>query len=122
MNKYYGTEILISAATAQNLDNQFTLREVDLVRVKGKKQPLVIYELLGEGEPDAEIARFLTIYQEGRSQFRSRQFKGSAVAFAQALELRPQDIPSRHYLERSQEFQINPPEPDWQAVRVMQDK
>jgi adenylate cyclase len=122
LNKYYGTEILISAATAQNLDNQFVLREVDLVRVKGKKQPLVIYELLGEGEPDAEIARFLTIYEEGRSQFRSRQFRESAAAFAKALELRPQDIPSRHFLERAQEFQITPPKPDWQGVRVMQEK
>jgi adenylate cyclase len=122
LNKYYGTEILISSATAQNLDNRFVLREVDLVRVKGKKQPLVIYELLGEGEPDAEVAMFLTIYEEGRSQFRSRQFGESAVAFAKALDLRPQDIPSRHFLERAQEFQINPPGPDWQGVRVMQEK
>ena len=49
LNKFYGTSILISSSTAQALDGQFVLQEVDLVQVKGKAQALTIFELLGEG-------------------------------------------------------------------------
>jgi len=48
LNKYYGTDIIISGFTAEALNGEFLLRELDLVRVKGKKQPVAIYELLGK--------------------------------------------------------------------------
>jgi adenylate cyclase len=122
LNKYYGTDILISEGTARGLNGDFILREVDLVRVKGKMQPLTIYELLGEGTPEPELARFLPVYQEGRRLFMDRRFQESAAAFARALELRPQDLPSRNYLEMSQKYQETPPPPDWQGVRVHEAK
>ena len=59
LNKYYGTNILISDTTAQAVENGFILRDVDLVRVKGKAQGVRIHELIGEGQPDPELARFL---------------------------------------------------------------
>ena len=47
LNRMYRTEILIGQTTAELAGNDFVLREVDTVRVKGRKQPLHIYELLG---------------------------------------------------------------------------
>lgn len=122
LTKYYGTDILISGATVQALDGNFILREVDLVRVKGKAQPLTIYQLLGEGTPEPDLARFLEIYHQGRELFRHRQFQESAAAFAEALELQPEDIPSRHYLELSDKLLAEPPGPDWTPVRTMEKK
>jgi len=122
LNKYYGTDILISEGTARGLNGDFILREVDLVRVKGKMHPLTIFELLGEGTPEPELARFLTVYQEGRALFLDRNFAESARAFTRALELRPQDLPSRNYLELSQKYQETPPPPDWQGVRIHEAK
>jgi len=122
LNKYYGTDILISEGTARSLNGDFLLREVDLVRVKGKMQPLTIYELLGEGTPEPEVARFLEVYREGRVLFLDRRFQESAAAFVRALELRPQDLPSRNYLELSQKYQEAPPPPDWQGVRIHEAK
>ena len=52
LNKFYGTEILVAGATVSDLGPGFYFREVDLVRVKGKKHPITIYEILGEGEPE----------------------------------------------------------------------
>jgi adenylate cyclase len=49
LNKYYGTEILVSAATAQHLENNFYFREVDLVRVKGKNIPSPSTRSWGKG-------------------------------------------------------------------------
>jgi adenylate cyclase len=122
LTKHYGSDILISAATAEALEGQFILREVDLVRVKGKTRPLVIYELLGEGTPDPELAQFLEFYREGRGLYRDRQFRESAVAFARALELRPEDLPSRTYLELSEKYLLSPPGRHWEPVRTMQQK
>ena len=122
LNKYYGTAILISSATSQRLDGQFVLREVDLVRVKGKAQELTIFELLAEGDPDPDLAEFLDLYRRGRTLFCDRHWQESAAAFAAALKLRPEDLPSQNYLELSEKYQLTPPGPDWTPVRTMQAK
>ncbi len=122
LNKYYGTSILISSSTAQALDGQFVLREVDLVQVKGKAQALTIFELLGEGTPEPDLATFLGVYNQGRTFFRERRWRESAGAFNEALNLRPQDIPCKNYLGLSEEYCLSPPGPDWTPVRVMESK
>ncbi|MEW6388472.1 MAG: adenylate/guanylate cyclase domain-containing protein [Thermodesulfobacteriota bacterium] len=122
LNKYYGTEILITAATAQALSGQFILKEVDLVKVKGKTQPIAIHELLGEGPADPDLARFLEIYHQGLSLFRDRRWQESAAAFTAALELRPQDVHLRNYLELAEKHRTTPPAPDWAPVTAMDQK
>ncbi len=122
LNKYYGTSILISSSTARVLDGQFVLREVDLVRVKGKAQALTIFELLGEGTPEPDLAAFLEVYNQGLTFFRERRWQESAEAFTAALNLRPQDTPSKNYLELSEKYRLTPPGPDWTPVRVMESK
>ena len=122
LNKYYGTSILISSSTAHALDGQFVIREVDLVRVKGKAQALTIFELLGEGSPEPDLAAFLEVYNQGLTFFRERRWQESAGAFTAALNLRPQDTPSKNYLELSEKYRLTPPGPDWTPVRVMESK
>ncbi len=122
LNKYYGTDILISAHTAQALDTKFILQEVDLVQVKGKKQPLAIYELLGEGSPEPHLAQFLEAYHEGLKLFRSRAWEESAQAFAAAGRLHPKDRHVERYLKLIEQFQVNPPGSDWQGVTVLETK
>ena len=122
LNKFYGTEILISEATARQLDNGFTLREVDLVRVKGKKQPIAIYELLKEGPPEGKLASFLEYYLEGLALFRDRQWGPALEAFRAATNLNPHDNLCAHYLQVTQKFQQTPPGPDWDGVTTMAEK
>ncbi len=122
LNKFYGTSILISSSTAQALDGQFVLQEVDLVQVKGKAQALTIFELLGEGAPEPDVAAFLEVYNQGLTFFRERRWRESAGAFTEALNLRPQDTPSKNYLELSEKFCLSPPSPEWTPVRVMDSK
>src|SRR5574341_1368152 len=74
LNKYYGTSILISQTTADALANGFILRDVDQVRVKGKAQVARIYELLGEGEPDPDLARYLELYHRALALYREGRF------------------------------------------------
>lgn len=122
LNKYYGTEILISAATAQHLDNGFYFREVDLVRVKGKKHPIAIYEVLGEGTPEENLARFLELYAKGLAMFRKRQFAQAQEALQEAQKLKPHDALCGHYLTWTEKFRENPPGEDWDGITTMAEK
>lgn len=122
LNKYYGTDILVSAYTALALNDNFILQEVDLVRVKGKKQPLAIYELLGEGTPDPQLARFLEFYHSGLKLFRARAWQESADALTRARDLQPTNRQVQRYLNLVEKFQIDPPGPEWQGVTVMESK
>ncbi|MFA4902593.1 MAG: adenylate/guanylate cyclase domain-containing protein [Desulfobaccales bacterium] len=122
LNKYYGTSILISQATAASLGNDFILKDVDRVRVKGKAQAARIYALLGEGEPGPELARYLDLYHRALAFFREGRFAESLTAFGQVLEVRPGDAACQRYAALAQKYLENPPGPDWEAVTVMDGK
>src|SRR5262249_32769271 len=59
-NKLYGSRILISANTAALVQDKFWLRQVDVLRVKGKKEPMAVYELLAQRTTDDQRYRELT--------------------------------------------------------------
>jgi adenylate cyclase len=122
LNKYYGTSILISDFTAKALDNGFIIRDVDLVRVKGKVKGVRIHELLGEGEPDPELAHFLELYHRALGLYREKRFAESVAVFAQTLELRPGDATCQRYITLAQKHHETPPADDWEAVTIMDGK
>jgi adenylate cyclase len=122
LNKYYGTNILISQNTASALGNDFILCDVDLVKVKGKAQAARIYELLGEGEPDPALAHYLELYHQALALYRGGRFAESLTAFGQVLEVRPGDAACRRYIALAERNQETPPGPDWEPVTVMDGK
>jgi adenylate cyclase len=122
LNKYYGTNILISETTAKAVNGSFILRDVDQVRVKGKAHAARIYELLGEGEPDPELARYLELYHQALGLYREKRFADSLAAFARTLEVRPGDAACQRYMTLAQKHHETPPSDEWEAVTVMDGK
>jgi len=122
LNKFYGTEIIISNATGQALDQEFILRELDLVRVRGKKKPVAIYELLGLAPADSDLAEFLHLFHQGLKLFRERQWDESITLLKKARWLRPQDHHCQRYVTLAQQYQVDPPGPDWEGVASMEKK
>jgi adenylate cyclase len=122
LNKYYGTSIIVSSFTAAALDEQFILRELDLVRVKGKQKPVAIYELMGKAPAPPGLEKFLTLYHQGLQGLRERRWDDSVEALTLAARLRPQDHHCARYLVLAQQYQVEPPGPDWQGLSVMRDK
>ena len=122
LNKYYGTSILISDSTAKALGNGFILRDMDMVRVKGKVKGVRIHELLGEGEPDPEMAHFLELYHRALALYREKHFAESLAVFAQTLEVRPGDATCQRYITLAQKHHETPPADDWEAVTIMDGK
>jgi len=116
-NKEYDTSIMISEATWDLVSEKVVVRELDRIRVVGKRKPVRIYELLGMagGVLPVEPA-FLEAYTGALAAFKERRWAESIEQFQKALKLKPGDKPSVTYIERAKVFQIMPPPPDWEGV------
>jgi len=117
LNKVYGTEIIIGENTARLVEQAFRLRELDMVRVKGRTQVVHIYELIGKAGATLSPAhdQALWAYAEALEAYRKGMWTEALALFQQALGLRPEDGPSRTLSRRCLEYRDTPPEP-WDGV------
>src|SRR6185369_8942187 len=126
MNKEYGTSILVSESCYKAAKSaEFVFRELDLIRVKGKLQPVTIYELVGrEGEiaHDPGTRELLERFAQARSLYCNRSWEQAQHAFETLLAKWPEDGPSRTYWKRCQEYLFEEPPHAWDGVFVMTSK
>ncbi len=120
-NKQYGTEILLSEATYRRLDQTFLIRELDQVQVRGRAQPVIIYELLGPW-PDTGLPPWMRLFAEGRASYLERQWRQAAAQFQEVFSLKPEDPPTKLYLKRCDKYLQKPPPPDWKGVYILENK
>ncbi|MFQ5817905.1 MAG: CHASE2 domain-containing protein [Terriglobia bacterium] len=116
LNKLYGTQILVGPATYAAVRERFRLREIDRVRVRGRTQPLTVYELLGRLEQPLPEEAWLAAFAEGLAAYRRREWAAAAEAFAAARARNPADACAEFYLSRAQQFAENPPPEEWEGV------
>lgn len=123
VNKIFGTEIIIGMTTFQDVGNAFVVRELDILRVKGKKDPVTVYELVGkQGEVTLQEIDLINKFQEGLLRYRERAFDKAVDSFRRTLSSFPHDGPSGEYLRRCQEFLRIPPAKDWSGVFTIEHK
>jgi adenylate cyclase len=116
-NKEYDTSIMISEATWTLVEGKFAVRELDRIRVVGKRNAVKIYELLSAaGQPLPMDQAFLDRYAAALAVFRTKKWSDSIDAFEHALKLRPEDRPCQIYIERARAFMYTPPPADWEGV------
>lgn len=122
--KQYGTKILISEFTVRKLQGTYRKREIDLVVVKGKTEPVSIYEILAyhTEETFPHITEVLELFKDGLAAYRARRWDQAIKLFGEALALNPNDKPSKLYIERAEHLKANPPPDDWAGVWVMESK
>ena len=122
ITKEYQTQIVISENTFTQVASQFVCRELDKIKVKGKHEPVKIYELLDEITAKSKYEALLTEFDYAMDAYRSQDWREAAARFGQMLGVYPDDGPTRLFLQRSLEFLENAPEPDWDGVYVMKSK
>ncbi len=123
LNKYYGTNILISQYTYHSACDKIEARMIDVVAVKGKKNGVLVYELLGEkGCLSEAYIKVLDIYNNGVSEYMGRNWQRALSCFDSVLKLWPDDKPARILHKRCGEFIENPPPDSWDGVIVMSEK
>jgi adenylate cyclase len=129
LNKDYGTHVLVNETTfAAAKDDGFLFRELDLIRVKGKLQPVTIYELIGRatenstyGTPD-EVRQRLELFRQAHELYCKRRWEDAQKSFHAILDKWPDDGPSRAYWKRCQEYLFDEPPSGWDGVFTMTHK
>lgn len=107
--KIYGSKILISAGTRELLQGQILCRPIDLVRVKGKQQPVEVFEpLLSEATNDPELMQWQQVIKD----YRRRDFDTAKNELLVLNRKSPQPL-YLLYLERIEQFILDPPPSDW---------
>jgi adenylate cyclase len=115
--KTYGCRLILSEKTYELLSD-LPCVPIDMIRVKGKQQPVTIFtplKVFSEGQPDADVA------QKIRQAFNAylQQYWEDAIAQFSSL-------PNRHlgelYVNRCRQFKDRPPPLDWDGVYTMESK
>ncbi len=123
INKQYGTRIIISEFTrAQISEDEFLFREIDWVKVKGKNEPVRIFELMDMGETTAEQKAQVQHFNSGFNFYHEMQFEKATEEFNAALKVNAADLTSQLYIKRCQDYIKQPPEKNWDGVFTMTTK
>jgi len=115
-------DVLVGQRVAELIRDEFNLRSVALVQVKGKTQPVEIFALVGAKLLQTEFLERLATYEEGFRTFRERDFTQAKILFSQFLAFYPDDSLAKMYLDRALEYEERPPDAAWNAVEVFKKK
>jgi adenylate cyclase len=118
INKFYGTEIIVSESTLDDSKDKYIFRELDFLVVKGKSKPIKIFELIGYNneQVDSIWLKIIPMFNSGLLLYRIREFYEAKKIFEQIVSIKPDDKPSLLYIQRCDEFINNPPDQNWQGI------
>ncbi len=124
LTRVYGVDILVGPTVSELVRDEFYLRSVARVQVKGKSLPVETFTLLGarNEDVDLELLKWVESYEEGILKFRDRDFTQAKILFSRFLEFYPDDFLAKMYLERALEYEQQPPDEAWNAVEVFKKK
>ncbi len=117
LNTHYGTVILISESTKNEIGDSFVTRPIDHVRLKGKKESVLIFEVLGE--KDYLMSPAEEAFCDGLEAYRKRDFAGAAEIFKTGAE---HDPVSNYFMMRCNNFINNPLASDWNGIWIWEEK
>jgi adenylate cyclase len=118
LNRIYGTSIIASASIVERANEAFDFRFLDVVAVKGKSDPITIYELLGTKGALERCRQVISTYETAFSAYAAGNFERALTA----LQENASDPPSTALSERCKAFLQVPPAGDWRGVYISASK
>ena len=122
LNRQYGTSIIVSEAVHDQVGNDFVMRPVDIVAVKGRNVGIRIYELLGtltdnRAPQSTDLDKQLcTATRDALDAYISRNWDESISLFETIKKNFPTDGIPDVFITRCNEYKANPPDAAWQGV------
>ncbi len=122
--KAYSARILISESTVGRLRGTYRMRDIDLVVVKGKTEPVRVFEVLDYHDAASfpNLTDVVNQFSDGILAYRAQNFTKAVERFERCLVLNPGDRLAQTYIDRCHILSANPPPADWDAVWVMKEK
>jgi adenylate cyclase len=117
INKVYGTHTIIAEDTLRLAQDSIETRELDLVAVAGKIEPVRIHELLSPfGKLAAPEAELQGEFAAGLEAYRARDWDRAERQFEHCRKIKPTDGPAAVFVERVSAFRAAPPPAEWDGV------
>jgi adenylate cyclase len=120
--KDYGVRVIISENTYEQVKEAFVTREIDRIKVKGKTQPVSIYELMGFIVEQDRYVELINLFASALDAYRRMEFLEATEKFEEVLKVYPGDGPSTELLHRCHRFMVDAPEAGWDGVYEMKTK
>ncbi len=123
ITKEYGAAIIVGEGTKHLTQHDFTFREIDRVRVKGKLEPVAIFEPLGvPGEVPKAVLDELKLFNQAIKLYRSQEWDMAELQLINLLKRTPDSKLYKLYVERIAVYRVNPPGKDWDGAFTFEHK
>jgi adenylate cyclase len=114
LTKYYGTPLLVTDAVRDAARDDLYFQEIDLVRVKGKKEPFVIHTVLTAAQR-AEREQELALAEEARALYKARRFVEAARLYEALAKRYPRRL-HEVFFRRAAALALAAPPENWDGV------
>ena len=123
VNKFYQTFTMIPQSTYELAKDDIDTRQLDIIRVVGKKEPISVYEVLErKNQTSSEKSGVVEKFLKALKLYEERNFADASKEFEKVLAIDPDDGPSKTYVKRCGVFLETPPEKDWDGVYTFTEK
>jgi len=126
LTKYYGTSILLSGVTLEQITapEAFHFRYLGQVQVKGKQNAVKIYECFDGEIPEMKNLKLATLplFEEGIQHYFNQSFTQAAMAFDAVLKQNPKDNTAQLFLEKAGRLITSGVDDDWTGIEMMENK
>ena len=115
LTKQYGVTCMVSEDIVKR-DQENYFREIDRVRVKGKENPVSIFELMDEGMDKELLEKELQLNIQALQAYRNSDWSNASRLYRELSLLTNRPVKYEIFLERIEFFRLTPPKGDWEGV------
>jgi adenylate cyclase len=116
LSRQYGVDIIVGEDTSSRLPG-IVFRELDRVRVKGRNEPVTIYEPLGvQGRLDQALVDEQELFSHLLTHYHAREWDQSLEHLHELLKLKPESKLFQLYVGRIEHYRQEPPPAEWDGV------
>jgi adenylate cyclase len=123
ITKEYGAPIIVGEDTRKRAQHDFVFREIDLVRVKGRLEPVAIYQPLGaSGEVSKKELDELRLFNQAVKLYRAQEWDMAELQLLNLLKVRPESRLYQVYVDHIKTYRANPPGRNWDGAFTFEHK
>ncbi|MEM6344779.1 MAG: ATP-binding protein [Bacteroidota bacterium] len=124
--KYFGASIILSEGVHRQIKQpeRYNFRWIGEVQVKGKKEPVGIYECLDGYAPELKARKMESAadFAQGVALFVKKDFETAVALFEKIYAQNPSDLAARNYLQRATQYIDYPPKAGWEGIWMLTGK
>jgi adenylate cyclase len=122
LNKYLGTSCVITRETKEGIGDALVTRWLGQFQLKGFERAVDVYEIVGWPDQAEPTRRWRDAFEQALKNYQSRNLEFAAVGFRETLDLRPDDGPSKFYIDKLKELQSQELPGDWATHTILREK